>query len=297
MTAKLPTLTPAARAGLRDFYDVMQQHEAELHAAVLDVIVQLPQMRLLAESIPPEKRAAEGARSTARVRAAAVDGDWAPLLEHQRSQGAAYASMGIGFGEWFDLCVVLQRCLGKHLVAAFVSDPARLTAAVDGMNFYVDTTMATIGEAYLDTKQKIITEQATSIRELSTPVLEIRDRFLLAPVVGLLDDARARALVETLLHAVRARRARLVLIDITGVPGVDSRVANHLLQAVEAVRLMGATAVLTGLSSEVASALVTLGVALDRVIVAGDLRSGIELANEMMGVKIVYPKAPVPGTT
>jgi rsbT co-antagonist protein RsbR len=147
--------------------------------------------------------------------------------------------------------------------------------------------MAGIGDAYLAAKERIILQQQQAISELSTPVLQVRDRLLLIPLVGMLDTHRARQVTESLLHAVREHRAKVVVIDITGVAAVDSKVANHLFQTVAAVKLMGATSIVTGLSAEVAQALVVLGVDVHRLNTAGDLEGGLEQANRLLGTRVV----------
>ncbi len=133
-----------------------------------------------------------------------------------------------------------------------------------------------IVDAIIFQRERIILQQQEEIRELSTPVLQIRDQLLIIPVVGMVDTHRARLLTEGLLQAIRDRRAKGVVMDITGVPIVDSKVANHLAQACEAARLMGALVVLTGISSEIALTLVTIGAQLRGVRTVGDLQGGIE---------------------
>jgi len=103
--------------------------------------------------------------------------------------------------------------------------------------------------------------------------------------VGLIDSQRAQQLTEQLLEGMRVTRARVVVIDITGVPDVDSRVANHLLQTVDASGLMGASVVVTGLSPEIAQTLVALGIDLGRLTTIGDLQGGIEEADRLLGYK------------
>jgi rsbT co-antagonist protein RsbR len=125
------------------------------------------------------------------------------------------------------------------------------------------------------------------VRALSTPVLPVRERLLILPIIGLIDSARALQLTEELLDAIRAHRARAVVMDITGVAMVDSRVANHLLQTVEAARLMGATVIVTGLSPEIAQTLVRIGVDLSRLRTVGDLRGGLEEAEQLLGYALV----------
>ncbi len=142
--------------------------------------------------------------------------------------------------------------------------------------------MTAIGEQYLWVKERTILAQQEAIRELSTPVLELREGLLLVPIVGLIDSDRARRLTESLLSAIRERRASVVVMDVTGVAAVDSSVANHLMQTVSAARLMGATALVTGISPDIAETLVRLGLDLSSVRAMGDLRAGIEAADELL---------------
>jgi rsbT co-antagonist protein RsbR len=94
-------------------------------------------------------------------------------------------------------------------------------------------------------------------------------------------------LTEQLLHGIRSHRARVVVVDITGVPSIDSVVANHLVQTVEASRLMGANVIITGLASEIAQTLVTIGVDLSKINAVGDLQGGIEEAERLLGYRVL----------
>src|SRR5215218_7372958 len=123
-------------------------------------------------------------------------------------------------------------------------------------------------------------------RELSTPVLQVRERILILPIIGVLDEQRANQFTEQLLAGIRSHRAKVVVLDITGVPDVDSEVANHLVQAVDASRLMGASVILTGLSPEIAQTLVTIGVDLGKMNTVGDLQGGVEEAERLLGFKV-----------
>ncbi len=125
------------------------------------------------------------------------------------------------------------------------------------------------------------------IMELSTPVLQLRDGLLMLPIIGVIDSLRARQITEQLLRSIRDTRSKVAVVDITGVPAVDSKVANHLLQTAEAARLMGATMLLTGLTPEVAQSLVSIGVDLSRLTTAGDLQGGIAEAGRLLGYRIV----------
>jgi rsbT co-antagonist protein RsbR len=126
-----------------------------------------------------------------------------------------------------------------------------------------------------------------AIREMSTPVLPVRDRLLVLPLIGIIDSVRAMQLTEQLLGSIRTHRARAVVMDITGVVVVDSKVANHLLQTVEAARLMGAKVIVSGISSEIAQTLVRIGVDLSSLATTADLRAGLEEAEQLIGYRAV----------
>lgn len=125
------------------------------------------------------------------------------------------------------------------------------------------------------------------VQELSTPLVPVTDEILVLPLVGTVDSRRAEQIMDVLLDGVSNRHARVVILDITGVPVVDTSVANHLLQATEAVRLLGAECVLVGITPEVAQTVVGLGVDLGGLVTRSDLQAGIEYALRLLGQRIV----------
>src|SRR5437016_1518787 len=145
----------------------------------------------------------------------------------------------------------------------------------------------TVAVGFVQERERIIRQQQEAIRELSTPVLQVRERLLILPIIGVIDPQRARQLTEQLLRAIRTNRAKVVVIDITGVAAMDSNVANHLVQTVEASRLLGATVIVTGLSPEIAQTLVTIGVDLSEMATVGDLQGGIGEAERLLGYKVL----------
>jgi rsbT co-antagonist protein RsbR len=136
-------------------------------------------------------------------------------------------------------------------------------------------------------RERVIGKQSEAIRELSTPVLQIRHRLLLLPLIGVIDTHRAQLITENLLQAIRASRARVVVIDVTGVATIDSKVANHLLQTVTAARLMGARTIVSGVSADVAQSMVALGIELSPFQTVGDLQGGLEDAERILGYRVV----------
>jgi len=143
--------------------------------------------------------------------------------------------------------------------------------------------MALALQTYVEAREQTIEAQQREISELPTPVLQLKAGLILIPVVGAMDTSRTRMLTIALLEGIRQYRARAVVLDITGVAFVDSAVANHLIQTTQAARLMGARSVLTGVSAEVAQALVKIGVSSEALNTAGDLQSGILEAEALLG--------------
>jgi rsbT co-antagonist protein RsbR len=148
----------------------------------------------------------------------------------------------------------------------------------------------TTGQAVL---QDTIAEQRATISELQTPVIQVWEGILALPIVGTVDTARAQDMTEALLERIVVTGSEIVLLDITGVPVVDTAVARHLLETVAAARLLGADVLIVGLSSRTAMTLVQLGIDLAHVTTRATLAKGLELAFARLGLAVV----PENGTT
>jgi len=186
--------------------------------------------------------------------------------------------------------LTLRDVYGRSLFSKYRSNVARLTAALDVYEPVANNILAVVAMAFIQERENVVRQQQEAIRELSTPVLQVREGLLILPIIGLIDSLRAKQLTEQLLRAIRSHRAKAVVVDITGVPAVDSKVANHLLQTIDAARLMGARVIVTGLSPDVAQALVYIGVDLARLKAVGDLQGGIEEADNFLGY-VSMPKS------
>jgi rsbT co-antagonist protein RsbR len=178
------------------------------------------------------------------------------------------------------------RGVASRLIEAFRREPERAWSAFLSLMKLTFLDMGLAFDTYINARERTIREQREAIQELPTPVLPFREGMLLVPIIGLIDSVRARLLTEQLLGAIRDTRAKVVVIDITGVQAVDSKVANHMIQTVEAARLMGATAILAGVSPQIAQTMVTLGIDLGRMTTVGDLQSGIERAEALLGYAV-----------
>ena len=133
-------------------------------------------------------------------------------------------------------------------------------------------------QAEADRQQEIIRIQAQAIEELSTPLIPITNEILVMPLIGMMDSMRAKQVMETLLNGLAASRGKFAIIDITGVPVVDTAVASAILRAAHAARLLGTEVILTGIRPEVAQTLVHIDANLSSIITRGTLQSGIQHA-------------------
>jgi rsbT co-antagonist protein RsbR len=187
------------------------------------------------------------------------------------------------------------RAVAVQLQEAFRESPKDAMTAFLSLVKVVFFDIGLAVDTYIHARESTVRKQQEAIRELSTPVLKIRDRLLLLPIIGVIDTHRARLITDSLLHAIRSSRAKVVVIDVTGVATIDTRVANHLLQTVAAARLMGASVIVTGLSAEVAQSLAELGIDLRTVATEGDLQGGIETAERLLGYRVVKSVAGADG--
>jgi rsbT co-antagonist protein RsbR len=140
---------------------------------------------------------------------------------------------------------------------------------------------------YARSWQKTVSLQKIALQELAAPLIPVFDNISVMPLVGTIDTERAKMIMENLLQGVVKFRSQVVLIDITGVPVVDTMVAHHIIQASEAVRLIGAKCIIVGIRSEIAQTIVTLGINLDQVMTKSSLQKGIMAALEMTNRKII----------
>lgn len=208
-------------------------------------------------------------------------------IEHRLKIGAVHASINLDVKWYLGAYNFYLRQVGSLIMDNAVDDPQEAFARFLALTKLVFLDIGLAIDTYIYQRESTIREQQEAIRELSTPVLQVRPGLLILPIIGVIDADRARQLTEQLLRAIRSSRSKVVVVDITGVPAVDSGVANHLIQTVEASRLMGATVIVTGLSAVVAQTLVTLGVDLTKLNTVGDLQGGIEEAERLLGYRVV----------
>jgi rsbT co-antagonist protein RsbR len=209
------------------------------------------------------------------------------MEEYARDLSERIIPRGVETREVLGIVLLLRDVLARSLFEKYQHNFSMLNEVLNSYEPAANRIAETVGVSFVQERERIIREQQEAIRELSTPVLQVRERLLILPIIGVLDPQRARQLTEQLLIGIRSHRAKVVVIDITGVPAVDSTVANHLVQTIDASRLMGATVIVSGLSSEIARTLATIGVDLMRMRTVGDLQGGIEEAERLLGYELI----------
>ncbi|MFP8887308.1 STAS domain-containing protein [Streptomyces mangrovi] len=171
-------------------------------------------------------------------------------------------------------------------------DPRELFPAALTINRLLDEAAALSFNAYVERREEIIQRQSRQLLELSTPVVHLWKRILAVPLIGTLDTARTQVVMENLLQSIQTHDARVAIIDITGVPTVDTAVAQHLMQTVNAVRLMGADCFISGVRPSIAQTIAQLGIDLSTILTRATLADALAAAVDMTG-----QDSPATGTT
>src|SRR3954465_13067082 len=208
------------------------------------------------------------------------------LQRYARDLSERIIPRGVETHEVVGIVLLLRDVLARSLFQKYQDDFSLLSRVLDVYEPAANRIANTVAVSFVEERERVIRQQQDAIRELSTPVLQVRERLLILPIIGVLDSERARQLTEQLLSGIRRHRAKVVVIDITGVPEVDEAVADHLVRTVDASRLMGASVIITGLSPLIAQTLVTIGVDLSKMDTIGDLQGGLEEAERLLGFTV-----------
>jgi rsbT co-antagonist protein RsbR len=197
---------------------------------------------------------------------------------------ANFAERGLTPSETATFVFALREAVFDYFPTVYTGEDALRNALaasrmIDGLGLYTF-------ESFTVTRERLIKSQAQALADLSTPVIQIWDGIIALPLVGAIDSARAKDIMERLLEAVVAHEADIVIIDITGVPVVDTQVANRLMRTVEAVRLLGTRSIITGINPIIAQTLVQLGVDLSQLTTKASLRAGLQQAFRELKLRV-----------
>lgn len=169
----------------------------------------------------------------------------------------------------------------------YASDAKAMAAELWGVTVLLDKLALFTAAAFIRGREAVILRQQAEMLELSTPVVKIWDQIVALPLIGTLDSARTQVVMETLLREVVRTSSVVAIIDITGVPTVDTLVAQHLMKTVAAARLMGAECIISGIRPQIAQTMVHLGVSFSDIVTKATLADAIRFAFDTVGLRVV----------
>jgi rsbT co-antagonist protein RsbR len=197
------------------------------------------------------------------------------------------ARQGFSASETATFVFSLKQPLFEKLREALSGDPDQFAEEIWRTTSLLDKLGLFTTEVYQKGREEVIARQQQEMLELSTPVVQLWDGILALPLIGTLDSARTQVVLENLLQRIVDTGARIAVIDITGVPTVDTLVAQHLLKTVAAARLMGADCIISGIRPQIAQTIVHLGLELNTVATKATLADAFALAMQRVGLTVV----------
>ncbi len=203
---------------------------------------------------------------------------WVALREFLTSVSRSRAQQGFSPTETATFVLSLKQVLFTRIRAEITNDAAALGNELWATTMILDRLALFTTEAFLKSRESVIQSQQRELLELSTPVVELWDNILALPLIGTLDSERTQVVMESLLQKIVETGATIAIIDITGVPTVDTLVAQHLLKTVSAARLMGADCIISGIRPQIAQTIVHLGVNLSDVTTKATLADAFRIA-------------------
>ncbi len=215
---------------------------------------------------------------------------WSGVRDTLTALSRSRASQGQSAGDTSFFVLALKKPLFSGLQRG-TADKDQLLAAVWSVTTLIDRMAQWTVTTYQQTREEIIARQQQDLLELSTPVIKLWEGILAVPMIGTLDSSRTQIVMETLLQRIVETGATLAIIDITGVPTVDTLVAQHLLKTVSAIRLMGAECIISGIRPQIAQTIVHLGIDLQGIASKSSLADALSLALARNGYVITRKQA------
>ena len=218
---------------------------------------------------------------------ASISGEaWGPVRQSLESLSRSRAARGQSAADTSFFVLALKKPLFNRLQAQIGNDTAALSQALWDATSLVDKLAQRTVGTFQQAREDIIRRQQEELLELSTPVIKLWDGVLAVPMIGVLDSRRTQVVMETLLQRIVDTESELAIIDITGVPTVDTLVAQHLLKTVTAIRLMGADCIISGIRPQIAQTIVQLGIDLQGITTKATLADALALALQKTGWQI-----------
>jgi rsbT co-antagonist protein RsbR len=277
------------RTVLQHLAQVLQKHDSALYESWMRNQISAATLRpdLMKEGeLRQQSRQVLTAFMQGMQRARSADpGDegWSQLVSQLAEISRSRALLGYTPSETAMFILSLKQPVFDILRNELAADSQALADALWNATVLLDKFGLYTTETYVQSREEIIGRQQQELLELSTPVVELWDEILAVPLVGTLDSSRAQVVMETLLQKVVDTEAALAIIDITGVPTVDTLVAQHLLKTIAATRLMGADCIISGIRPQIAQTIVHLGVDLGEVVTKATLADAFAAALKRVG--------------
>jgi rsbT co-antagonist protein RsbR len=208
---------------------------------------------------------------------------WQPLKDLLAGLSASRAVQGFTPSETAMFVLSLKTPLFSLIRVQNGTSADQLYAEITATDDFIDKLALHTTDSFIHGRDQVISRQQEEMLELSTPVVTLWDGIVALPLIGTLDSARTQVVMESLLQAIVQTNSRFAIIDITGVPTVDTLVAQHLLKTITAARLMGAECILSGIRPQIAQTIVHLGINLEDVITKAKLSDAFKLALERSG--------------
>ncbi len=215
-----------------------------------------------------------------------VDSSFDPVLEILGGISMERAKQGFSPRETGLFVLSLKEALLDVLRVELKNDPATLFEESYKLGRVMDHFVINSFEVFIKGREEVILRQTDEISEISTPVIRLWDGILALPIIGTLDSSRTQIIMEALLNEIVATGSSIAILDISGVPAVDSLVAQHLIKTVSATRLMGAECIISGIRPEIAQTIVHLGINLSDIITKASLASALQYAFQSLSLTV-----------
>jgi rsbT co-antagonist protein RsbR len=279
--------TAPSHQGIADLASIIAHHEEEILAEWLREMTGTTRRPDLMQNVELRGQCTQLLKligSAAAQDIAPQSPNWQPVRELLGEISRTRAVQGFTPTETATFVLSLKKPLFTQVRRICANQPDALTAlswtlteVLDGLGLYTT-------EVFMKSREELIRRQQEELLELSTPVVKLWEGILALPIIGTLDSARTQVVMESLLQAIVQTNSRVAIIDITGVPTVDTVVAQHLLKTVTAARLMGADCIISGVRPQIAQTIVHLGINLMDVATKSTLSSAFSVALQRLGI-------------
>jgi rsbT co-antagonist protein RsbR len=263
--------------------DLLKEWRRELASSLQSTNGRISEQELAAQTQEFLKLLQESAQSGTQI----DQPEWEPVRQFLEGVSASRATQGFSADQTATFIMSLKKPLFAWLSQEYGTDAEGLAAETWEATELMDKLSMLTVKAFQKAREDVIRRQQEDLLELSTPVVKLWDGVLALPMIGTLDSARTQVVMESLLQKIVETGSEIAIIDITGVPTVDTLVAQHLLKTVTAIRLMGADCIISGVRPQIAQTIVHLGVDLQGVTTKANLADALALALKRMGCVVV----------